>query len=98
MGEKIPVATISLGPVHKKDVIKASTQLETGSKEYAVILAFDVVVARDITELAATSGVRIFRADIIYHLCDHFTEYMDEIRAQKKKVYEDVAIFPCTLR
>ena len=39
----IPVASISIGPVHKKDVMKAGIMLEK-SPEYALILAFDVKV------------------------------------------------------
>ncbi|CAN1768295.1 Eukaryotic translation initiation factor 5B [Linum perenne] len=38
---KIPVSGIGIGPVHKKDVMKASVMLEK-KKEYATILAFDV--------------------------------------------------------
>ena len=40
----IPAASINIGPVHKKDVIRAGTMLEK-SKDLAVILAFDVKVA-----------------------------------------------------
>ncbi|KAF3434977.1 hypothetical protein FNV43_RR22064 [Rhamnella rubrinervis] len=39
----IPVSGISIGPVHKKDVMKASVMLEK-KKEFATILAFDVKV------------------------------------------------------
>lgn len=38
---KIPVSTIALGPIHKKDVLRASIMLEK-RPEYGVILAFDV--------------------------------------------------------
>ncbi|CAN1268738.1 Eukaryotic translation initiation factor 5B [Linum perenne] len=38
---KIPVSGIGIGPVHKKDVMKASVMLGK-KKEYATILAFDV--------------------------------------------------------
>ena len=40
-----------------------------------MILAFDVKVERDAQELANELGVRIFTADIIYHLFDKFTKY-----------------------
>jgi len=42
---------------------------------YATILAFDVKVERDANELADNLGVKIFTADIIYHLFDAFTSY-----------------------
>ncbi|KAH0671270.1 hypothetical protein KY285_023830 [Solanum tuberosum] len=42
---------ISPGPVHKKDVMKASVMLEK-KKEYATILAFDVKVTQEAWELS----------------------------------------------
>jgi translation initiation factor IF-2 len=43
---------------------------------YATMLCFDVKVERDAQELAEDLGVRIYTADIIYHLFDAFTAYM----------------------
>ncbi len=48
----------------------ASTAAE--AKKYACILAFDVPVAKEARELAEEYGVKIFTADIIYHLFDQF--------------------------
>lgn len=44
--EKVPVAYIGIGPVHKRDVMKASIQMDKDRK-YGVMLAFDVPVDRD---------------------------------------------------
>jgi len=41
---QIPVSGINLGPVYKKDVIRASIMNEVNKPEFAVILAFDVEV------------------------------------------------------
>ena len=60
---------VKIGPVVKKDVMRASTMLEHEQK-YAVILAFDVKVEREAQEMADREGVKIFQADIIYHLFD----------------------------
>ena len=60
---------VKIGPVVKKDVMRASTMLEHEEK-YAVILAFDVKVEREAQEMADREGVKIFQADIIYHLFD----------------------------
>ena len=68
------------------------------AKEYACILAFDVKIERDAEELADELDVRIFRADIIYHLFDQFTKYMTDISEQKKKDLAPSAVFPCVLR
>lgn len=65
---------MNIGPVHKKDVQKAAAMLER-NEEYACILAFDVRVDREVEQFAASEGVRIFSADIIYHLEDSFLKY-----------------------
>ncbi len=44
--EKVPVAYIGIGPVHRRDVMKASIQMDKDRK-YGVMLAFDVPVDRD---------------------------------------------------
>ncbi len=49
-----------MGPVVKRDVMKASVMLEHEEK-YTVILAFDVKVERDAQELADSVGVKIFQ-------------------------------------
>lgn len=77
---RIPVSGINIGPVHKKDVMRASVMLEKKRKKFAVILAFDVPVTREARELADDVGVKIFTADIIYHLFDQFTAYMKQVR------------------
>ncbi|GJN15388.1 hypothetical protein PR202_gb02298 [Eleusine coracana subsp. coracana] len=93
----IPFCDFSIGPVHKKDVMKASVMLER-KKEYATILAFDVKVMPDARDLAEESGVRIFVADIIYHLFDQFTAYIKNIKEEKKKESAEEAVFPCVLK
>ncbi|CAA7402961.1 unnamed protein product [Spirodela intermedia] len=93
----IPVSGISIGPVHKKDVMKASVMLER-KKEYATILAFDVKVTPEARELADEVGVKIFIADIIYHLFDQFKAYIDAIKEEKKKESAEDAVFPSILK
>ncbi|GLT62622.1 hypothetical protein SLA2020_352430 [Shorea laevis] len=93
----IPVSGISIGPVHKKDVMKASVMLEK-KKEYATILAFDVKVTPEARELADELGVRIFIADIIYHLFDQFKAYIDGLKEERKREAADEAVFPCVLK
>ncbi|KAI9165260.1 hypothetical protein LWI28_010582 [Acer negundo] len=60
----IPVSGIGIGPVHKKDVMKASVIMLEKKKEYGTILAFDVKVTLEAQELEAELGVKIFIDDI----------------------------------
>ncbi|KAK4935562.1 hypothetical protein LTR28_010338 [Elasticomyces elasticus] len=93
---KIPVSSISIGPVHRRDVITASSMLEK-AKEYAVMLCFDVKVDKEAQAYADEVGVKIFTAEIIYHLFDDFTKHMDALKAQKKEESKMLAVFPCVL-
>ncbi|KAI6099153.1 hypothetical protein F5141DRAFT_1066724 [Pisolithus sp. B1] len=94
---KIPVSGINIGPVHKKDVMRSATMLER-AKELAVILAFDVPVDKDADKLAEEMGIRIFKADIIYHLFDAFTAYNNEILEAKRRDAAPQAVWPCRLK
>ncbi|KAM3857271.1 eukaryotic translation initiation factor 5B [Diretmus argenteus] len=94
---KVPYAGINIGPVHKKDVMKASAMLEH-DPQYAVILAFDVKVERESQEMADSLGVRIFSAEIIYHLFDAFTKYREDYKKAKQDEFKHVAVFPVKIR
>uniref|UniRef100_A0A668A839 Eukaryotic translation initiation factor 5B n=1 Tax=Myripristis murdjan TaxID=586833 RepID=A0A668A839_9TELE len=94
---KVPYAGINIGPVHKKDVMKASTMLEH-DPQFAVILAFDVKVERESQEMADSLGVRIFSAEIIYHLFDSFSKYREDYKKAKQDEFKHVAVFPVKLR
>ncbi|KAH9870883.1 hypothetical protein J1614_006455 [Plenodomus biglobosus] len=94
---KIPVSTISIGPVFKKDVLRAGVMLEK-AKEFAVMLCFDVKVDKDAKAYAEEIGVKIFEADIIYHLFDKFTAHMKQLEEQRKEESKMLAVFPCVLR
>lgn len=93
---KIPVANISIGPVYKRDVMSAGIMLEK-AKEYAVMLCFDVKVDKEAQEYADREGIKIFTADIIYHLFDDFTKHMAQLAEQKKEDSKLLAVFPCVL-
>ena len=68
------------------------------SPDYAVILAFDVRIERDAQELADHLGVKIFSAEIIYHLFDKFTAYKEDLKKQRREQNKNLAVFPCKLR
>ncbi|XP_070553820.1 eukaryotic translation initiation factor 5B-like isoform X2 [Ptychodera flava] len=94
---KIPYAGINIGPVHKRDIMKAMVMLEHDT-QYAVILAFDVKVEREAQELADKEGIKIFQADIIYHLFDKFMQYREDLKQKKREEFKHIAVFPCKLR
>ena len=89
----VPVAQVGIGPLHRKDVIQASVMLEK-RKEYASMLCFDVKITPEAEAAAESLGVRIFRADIIYHLTDQFSKYLADIVAKKQAAAATEAVFP----
>ncbi|EPX74704.1 translation initiation factor IF2 [Schizosaccharomyces octosporus yFS286] len=93
---KIPVASVNIGPVYKKDIMKCATMVEK-AKEYALLLCFDVKVDHDAELLADQLGIKVFSANVIYHLFDAFTAHQNKIMDQKREENSDVAVFPCVL-
>ena len=94
---KIPVMSIGLGPVYKRDVMKATTMLDK-APEYAVMLCFDVKVDKEAEQYASEQNIKIFNADIIYHLFDAFTAYQEKLLEARRKEFREHAVLPCVLK
>ncbi|KAM5348479.1 hypothetical protein ACJ41O_008303 [Fusarium nematophilum] len=94
---KIPVANVGIGPVYKRDVMQCGIMLEK-APDYAIMLCFDVKVDKEAQAYAEDQGIKIFTADIIYHLFDAFTKHMDEQLEKKKEESKMLAVFPCVLK
>ena len=56
----IPVSGVSIGPIFKKDVIRASIMLQKKMPEYACILGFDVPVSGDVRQV-----LRVLRRGVV---------------------------------
>ena len=87
----------AIGPIHKKHILKTATMLEKQS-EFACILAFDVPVSKEAREYADAEGIKIFTADIIYHLFDQFTAYMKGVTDKQKSANAEVSVFPVEIK
>ncbi|KAI5951334.1 FUN12 [Candida jiufengensis] len=94
---KIPVMSIGLGPVYKRDVMKAVTMLDK-APELAVMLCFDVKVDKEAEHYADENNIKIFNADIIYHLFDAFTAYQTKLLEARRKEFMEYAVLPCVLK
>lgn len=93
---KIPVLAVGLGPVYKRDVMKCATMLEK-APEFAVMLCFDVKVDKEAEQYAEEQGVKIFNAEVIYHLFDAFTAYQEKLNDEKRAEYATQVVYPCVL-
>lgn len=51
----------------------------------------------DAAKFADEEGIKIFTANIIYHLFDEFTAYVDKCKGERKAEDGNKAVFPCIL-
>ena len=94
---EVPVVGFGIGPVTKKDIIKASIMYKKGKEKYSVVLAFDVSISEEVRLEATQSHVQIFEADIIYHLLDSFTEHLRVTEEANREAAAKDAVTPCVL-
>lgn len=62
------------------------------------MLVFDVKVLPDAQKYAEENNVKIFIANIIYHLTDHFNKHVQAVKDKRKEKEGKDAIFPCILK
>jgi len=86
--ENIPIRLADVGDISKRDVTEASVVKEH-EPLYGAILAFNVKILPDAQEEARNKGVKIFQHNIIYHLIDNYTQWMQsEQEARMLKEFE----------
>jgi translation initiation factor IF-2 len=71
---------------------------KSDKKEFATILAFNVVIEDGVQELADKNDIKIFTSEIIYQLFDIYQNYRIEMINQRKDLYRSQVIFPCVLK
>lgn len=93
--QNVPVCSVSLGKIKKKDILKCS---KMSDKFYRTILSFDVPIEKELQTLANEEGVKVFVAPIIYHLLDFYKEYKESVSKSDKERISDEATFPVKLK
>ena len=83
----VPVAKADIGPVTRRDVIKAKA-IKDKDRHLGVILSFNVNVLPDARDESEDSHIRVFEDRVIYSLIDNYTAWVEEDSAN-----EDDAIF-----
>ena len=96
--EKIPVSGAGIGPVFKKDLIKAGRALINDKKEYSAILVFNMKVSSEMESIAKKEDVHIITGEIVYNIVDNFKKYYSKIKQVKKESNKNTYIFPCVLQ
>lgn len=93
---KIPVAHVALGPIHKKHLAHVQA-MKIRQPKYSCILAFDVEVTPEADTLAQKENIKIFNANIIYHLFDAFKNHIENYDQKIKERNQYIAVFPVSL-
>ncbi|KAG0437602.1 Eukaryotic translation initiation factor 5B [Dictyocoela muelleri] len=91
--KQIPISSVGIGPLIKKDITKISIMNEK-APEFATMLCFDIKIDKEINDFAESKKVKIFNFKIIYNLIDAFEKYLTEFRLKEKKSNESLVIFP----
>jgi translation initiation factor 5B len=94
----IPISQVNIGKVMKKDVLKTKIINENSEEELKTIMAFNVDIDEEAELEAKKNKVKIFKAEIIYHLFDSFTKYKNDLFKQRKELVKDKMVFPCILK
>jgi translation initiation factor 5B len=83
--------------MYKRHMLQAQA-MKRKEPKYAVVLAFDVVITEEADQLAKEVGITVFRANIIYHLFDHFTKYCESYDQRMRDEARPKAVFPVQLK
>lgn len=62
------------------------------------MLVFDIKVLADAQKYAEENEIKIFTANIIYHLTDFFFKYVEEVKEARRIKEGKEAVFPCVLK
>jgi translation initiation factor 5B len=95
--EAIPIRLADVGDVSKRDITEAAIVKEH-EPLYGTVLGFNVRILPDAQKEAQNKGVRIFQANIIYHLVGDYMNWVkSEEEARMAKEFEKF-IKPCKLK
>lgn len=93
MNAAIPVRFADVGDISKREVVEAEI-VSQKDPLLGVVLGFNVKILSDAEEEAKKTGIPVFRADIIYHLIEDYTRWVDKERAAGIKAELDRLIRP----
>lgn len=90
---KIPVRLADVGDVSRRDVVEAKA-VRVKDQYLGVVLAFGVKLLPDAEEEISISKVPIFKGDIIYHVLEDYTRWVDSQKLAGAKAEMDMLIRP----
>src|SRR5229473_986384 len=89
----IPVRLADVGDVSRRDVVEAKA-VRVKDPYLGVVLAFGVKLLPDAEEEIATSKIPIFKGDVLYHVLEEYSRWVDAQRLAGAKAEMDLLIRP----
>jgi len=90
---KIPVRLADVGDVSRRDVVEAKA-VHVKDPYLGVVLAFGVKLLPDAEEEIALSKIPIFKGDVLYHVLEEYSRWVDAQRLAGAKAEMDLLIRP----
>jgi len=95
--KEIPVCSVGIGPLYRRDLLPIQ-QIAQRNPKFAVALAFNVEISQEAQRYAQENDIKIFNAEIIYHLTDMYDSYLKDLKAKMKEAARASAIFPVSIQ
>ncbi|HYU88770.1 MAG TPA: translation initiation factor IF-2 [Candidatus Bathyarchaeia archaeon] len=90
---KIPVRLADVGDVSRRDVVEAKA-VRVKDQYLGVVLAFGVKLLPDAEEEIALSKIPIFQGDVLYHVLEEYSRWVEAQRLAGAKAEMDLLIRP----
>jgi translation initiation factor 5B len=90
---KIPVRLADVGDVSRRDVVEAKA-VHVKDPYLGVVLAFGVKLLPDAEEEIALSKIPVFKGDVLYHVLEEYSRWVEAQRLAGAKAEMDLLIRP----
>src|SRR3989441_1438903 len=90
---KIPVRLADIGDVSRRDVVEAKA-VRVKDPYLGVVLAFGVKLLPDAEEEIALSKIPVFKGDVLYHVLEEYSRWVEAQRLAGAKAEMDLLIRP----
>lgn len=95
--QQVPVRLADIGDVSRRDVVEAEV-VRAKDRYLAAILCFNVRLLPDAEVELSVSGIPVFKGDIIYHVLEEYTRWVDAQKSAGVKAEMDLLIRPGKIR
>jgi translation initiation factor 5B len=93
----VPVRIADVGDVSRRDVVEAEV-VKTKDRYLAAVISFNTKLLPDAEEEIKNSGIPVFAGDIIYHVLEEYTRWVEAQKSAGIKAELDLLIRPGKVR